>query len=109
MITIKQGDSVAIFIELTVDGQVLTPDLLDDLEVYIGEDLGYYFRDGGLKFDDSTQRWYIWPTQEDTFSLNPGTYKVEIRPKYRDRNVTVKGYELDDKIKVRSSASREVL
>ena len=108
-ITIKQGDSVAIFLDLTVNGQTLTPDMVDDLEVYVGEDLGYYYRNGGVKFDNATQRWYIWPTQEETFNLDEGSYKVEIRPKYRDQHVTVKGYELDDKIKVKRTASREVL
>ena len=109
MVTIKQGDSVAIFFNLAVNGKTLTPDMVEDLEIYVGDVLGYYYKTGGVKFDTVNQRWYIWPSQEETFGLDEGSYKVEVRPKYRDNNVTVKGFELNDKIKVKASSSREVL
>jgi len=109
-VTIMQGDSYAIFMNLTQNGFVLTPDMINDLEVCVGANLRLSYSDDSVWFDDSTQRWYIWPTQEQTFGLEPGIHKVEIRVKYRNQNTTnVKGYVIIDKIKVNSAVSREVL
>lgn len=109
-VTIMQGDSYPIFINLTQDGSVLTPDLLDDLEIYVGEDLRLSYADGTAKFDESSKRWYIWPTQEETFNLEEGSHKVEVRAKYKNTNtVNVKGHTIIDRIKVKSATSREVL
>lgn len=110
MLTIKQGDSYGILLNLSQDGQVLVPDMVNDIEVCIGETLRYSAVDGGVKFDTNTNKWYIWPTQDETFSLEEGTHKVEIRVKYKNNTKTnVKGYDLLDKVKVRGSVSREVL
>lgn len=109
--TIMQGDSYPIFLNLKQNGgMVLTPNVLDDLEIYIGEDLRMSYADGSVKYDESSKRWYIWPTQEQTFSLEEGSYKVEIRVKYHNNNtVNVKGQTIFDRIKVKGAASREVL
>ena len=109
-ITIMQGDSYPIFLNLTQDGMVLSPDLLSDLEVYVGENLRLSYVEGTVMFDTSSKRWYIWPTQEQTFALEEGGNKVEIRAKYKNENTTnVKGYVIVDRIKVKSAQSREVL
>lgn len=109
VITIKQGDSYPIFMKLTVNGSVLSSDLVDDLEIYVGEDLRLSYADGDAKFDESSNRWYIWPTQEQTFALEEGIHKVDIRPKFKNPNINVKGFTLEDKIKVKAATSREVL
>lgn len=109
-VTIKQGDSYGIFLNLNQSGQTLTPDMVDDIEIYIGEALRFSAVDGGVKFDTSSNRWFIWPTQEQTFTLEEGTHKVEIRVKFKNANKpNVKGHDLSDKIKVKGSQSREVL
>lgn len=109
-VTIMQGDSRAIFLNLTQNGSPLTPDLIDDLEVSIGDILQFAFAEDRVKFDAGTSRWCIWPTQDETFSLDEGSYKVEIRVKYHNMNTTnVQGYTLNDKIKVKPALSREVL
>ena len=109
-ITIMQGDSYPIFLNLTQDGMVLSPDLLSDLEVYVGENLRLTYVEGTVMFDPSSNRWYIWPTQEQTFALEEGGNKVEARPKYKNENKTyVKGFKFTDKIKVIGAKSREVL
>lgn len=109
-ITIMQGDSYPIFLNLTQDGMILSPDLLSDLEVYVGENLRLSYADGTVMFDTSTKRWYIWPTQEQTFALEEGGNKVEVRPKYKNESKTyVKGYKFVDRIKVLGAQSREVL
>lgn len=109
-ITIMQGDSYPIFLNLTQDGMALSPDLLSDLEVYVGENLRLSYVEGTVMFDTSSKRWYIWPTQEQTFALEEGGNKVEIRPKYKNETkIYVKGHKLIDRIKVLGAQSREVL
>ena len=109
-VTIKQGDSVGIFLNLKQNGSVLLPEYVDDIEVCVGEGLRLTAVEGTVKFDSASKRWYIWPTQEQTFSLEEGSYKVEIRVKYHNNNtVNVKGQTIFDRIKVKGAASREVL
>lgn len=109
-VTIMQGDSFPIFLNLVQDGAVLVPDMVDDLEIYVGEGLRFSYASGTVQYDNESARWYIWPTQENTFTLEEGSYKVEVRIKYKNQNTTnVNGFTLDDKIKVRGANSREVL
>ena len=109
-VEIMQGDSYAIFMDLTQDGNILTPSMIDELEVQIGENLRLSYQEDTVKFDEQSSRWYIWPTQEQTFALEEGSHKVEIRVRYHNQNTTnVQGYTLSDKIKVKGAVSREVL
>ena len=109
-IQIMQGDSRAIFINFTVNGSTLTPDMIDDLEVMVGEELRFAYSEDTVKYDASRNRWYIWPTQDQTFNLDEGSHKVEVRVKFHNQNTTnVKGYTIDDKVKVKGAQSREVL
>ena len=109
-VVIKQGDSRAIFFDMKVNGATLTPDMIENLEIYIGQELRLTYQEGGVKFDSNSQRWYIWPTQEQTFKLEEGNHPVEIRRKYKNTDMdNVIGHDLDEKIKVKGSTSREVL
>lgn len=109
-VTIMQGDSYPVFINLTQNGMVLVPDMLENLEIHVGADLRFTYAEGTVHYDEGTKRWYIWPTQEQTFSLEPGIHRVEMRIKYHNQNTTnVKGSTVTDKIKVTEAVSREVL
>ena len=109
-IQIMQGDSRAIFLNFTVNGSALTPDMIDDLEVMVGEALRFAYAEDTVRYDVLRGKWYIWPTQEETFGLEEGSHKVEVRVRFRNQNTTnVKGYTIDDKIKVKGAQSREVL
>ena len=109
-VTIKQGDSRIIWFNLKVNGEILTPDMIEELEIYIGDNLRLTFGEGEIKFDSVSNRWYIWPTQEQTFALDVGSHKVEIRRKYKNATIdNVLGYDLPEKIKVKASTSQEVL
>lgn len=109
-VVIKQGDSRDIYFAMKVNGSPLTPDMLEDLEICIGEELRLTYQNGGVKFDSNSQRWYIWLSQKQTFSLEEGNYKVEIRRKYKNTpRDNVIGNELTEKIKVIGSLSQEVL
>ncbi|MGM9589407.1 MAG: hypothetical protein ACI3V0_04440 [Faecousia sp.] len=110
ILTIMQGDSYPVFINMTQDGTILVPDMIDNLEIHVGSDLRFAFSDGTIHFDENTKRWYIWPTQEQTFALSPGVHKIEMRVKYHNQNTTnVKGTTITDKIKINEATSREVL
>lgn len=76
MITITQGESWPIFLLLRQDGVLLTPDMLQDLEVHIGDNYRKLYSDGGVKFDAEMGKWYIFPTVEETAAMEEGTYKV---------------------------------
>lgn len=109
-VTIKQGDSRIIWFNLKVNGATLTPDMIDDIEICVGDDLRMTASGGEVKYDVGTQRWFIWPTQEQTFALDEGNHKVEIRRKYRNgTSENVIGHDLSEKFKVKGSTSREVL
>lgn len=109
-VTIKQGDSRIIWFNLMVGGVPLTPNMVEDIEIYVGDNLRLTASGGEVTYDTGSQRWFIWPTQEQTFALDEGSHKVEIRRKYKDgASENVIGYELPDKIKVKSAVSREVL
>lgn len=110
MIKIKQGDSCGVYLNLKQNGNKLLPEYVDDIEVCVEGNLRLTAVEGTVKFDSASKRWYIWPTQEQTFGLEEGIHKVEIRVKYKNNaNTNVKGYDLADRIKVLGSMSKEVL
>ena len=82
---IMQGDSYPIYIELSQDGGPLLPEVLDELEICVGEAMRKLMSDGGAQFDEDSNRWYIHPTQQETFALDAGrAYKVQARPRYKN-------------------------
>lgn len=106
-ITIMQGDSYPLFLNLHQDGKLLTPSMVEDMEVCVGDVLRFTKSEGTLGYDEAKKMWYFWPTQEDTF-LMEGMYDVYVRPKYPNTPPQVYGYKVD-KIKVIYTESREVL
>ena len=72
MITLKQGESFRIYINLNQDGQVLTPSMISDIMFCIGSDFVKTMSNGGVEFDTSSGRWFIFPTQEETLDLSAG-------------------------------------
>lgn len=81
-IRMMQGDSYYVFINMTQQEQVLLPEIVDDMEICVGEDLRYTVSGGTVGFDTESQQWYFRPTQEETLSLDPGQYTVIVRVKY---------------------------
>jgi hypothetical protein len=108
-IKMMQGDSYHVFIDMTQYEETLMPDIVDDLEVSVGEDLQYSVSEGRVGFDTATNRWFFRPTQEETFSLEPGQYSVIVRVKYaNDPMSDVKGVMVG-RIIIEDSYSEEVL
>ena len=81
--TIMQGDSYPIYIELTQDGDVLTPDQIAELEVCVGDQLRYLYSSGGVSFDKDSNEWMIYPTQQETLGLEIGSHVVMVRVRYQ--------------------------
>lgn len=106
-ITIMQGDSYPLFLNLQQDGQLLTPAMVEDLEICVGDALRFTKSEGTLNYDPSKKMWYFWPTQEETFEME-GIYDIYVRAKYPNTPPQVYGYKLD-KIKVTDTQSEEVL
>ena len=111
MTTIMQGDSYPIYIDLLQDGSPLKPHMIDDLAVYVGESLSKTYSGGGVAFEHTTSRWYIRPTQAESFALEEGVYDVIVRVKYKNQPESdVKGEEID-RLRVRAfrGGTQEVL
>lgn len=83
-IKMMQGDSYVVPIDLTLNGQKLTPDIADDVEICIGEVMRMTFSGGTVGYDLATERWYIRPTQAETIALEPDTYNAVARIKIGD-------------------------
>lgn len=89
MATIKmmQGDARTIPFSLTLNNEmVLSPDHIADLEVCIGSDDGALIRkllsENTIGFDNASGKWFFRLSQEETLSLEPGSYSAVARPKF---------------------------
>lgn len=107
--TIMQGDSYPIYIELVQDGKRLTPEMVADVEVCVGNKLRKLYTEDEVFFEDSTNRWYIYPTQEETMELPVDEHTVIARIRYKNVGKDeVVGVNLG-KIKVTDSISEEAI
>lgn len=107
--TIMKGDSYPIYIELVQDNTTLTPEMVAELEVCVGESLRKLYTQNEVMFDKSSGHWYIWPTQEETLALNDGACFVIVRVKYKNEDLAeVKGMKVGV-INVIDTFSEEVI
>ena len=82
--TIMQGDSYPIYIDLEQDGLPLTPDMVAEMEVTVGDNLSKLYSKGGVLFDEETDRWYIHPSQKETLTLPADQmHDVIVRIRYK--------------------------
>lgn len=103
-----QGDSYPVFINLKQYGVTLKPDMIDDLEVCVGEHLRKTWSGGGVAFDTGMQMWYIRPTQKETLNLPEDSHTVIVRVKYKNQPADVKGIPVG-RIVIQDTHSEEVL
>lgn len=111
MATIKmmQGDSYAIFVNLKIDGNPLTPNMVSEVEITIGDSLRKLYSAGGVKYDTSLLQWYISPTQEETLAMEPNGYDVQARIKLKNgQNSSVKGVSVG-RVVIVDAQSEEVI
>ena len=83
-IKLHQGDSYGIPVLLIQDGAPLTPELVQEIQLTVGNQLHRSLSAGDL-LTTATPGYYCFvPTQAETLAMKPGTYDVAVRVKYRD-------------------------
>lgn len=75
MIRITRGESYPIFFNIKQDGYSLTPNMILDLEIHI-EEFEKSYLGGGVFFDQTSGRWYIFPSTAETESWEEGSHVV---------------------------------
>lgn len=107
MATIKmmQGDSYVVFFALTLNQTPLTPDMVDDVEVCVGEALRKTLSSGSVGYDTETEQWYMRPSQAETMAMEVNAYEVIARVKFGD---DVKGIVIG-RIIITDTHSEEVI
>lgn len=78
-----QGDSYAVPITLKMrdTGDIITPGMVSEIEVCVGQNLRKIYSSGQVLYDATQLQWYFVPTQQETFDLEPDTYEVQARVK----------------------------
>lgn len=79
---IYQGDSYPIPFGLEQADYVLTPEMVADIRLTVGEELSYTMSSGGVFFDAESQKWYFRPSQAETLALDVDSYQVMAKVKY---------------------------
>ena len=76
---ILQGDSYPIPVEIMQDGAIVTPEMVEEVEITIGTEVRKTYSSGEIFYEDEV--WYFLLGQADSFSLSGG-YDVVLRLKY---------------------------
>ena len=88
VIRIMQGDACRLAFQIRQNGTIVTPEMITDLEVTVGN-LRKTYLDGGITFE--SECWYTYLSQEDTKSLSGSEY-IRLRIRYLDQPwVAVRG------------------
>lgn len=114
VIKMMQGDSYSIpFTIMMNDTTEVTPDIVSELELCIGNEDGASIRKTlsaeTVWFEYSSRQWFFRPTQQETLRLNPGSYNVIARMKFsNDEDSDVIGVEIG-RIIIADTQSEEVI
>ena len=79
--------------------------MISDIMFCIGSDFVKTMSIGGVEFDASTGRWFIFPTQEETLDLSAGEKPLVCSIKYPDGTVIIRDL---DTVRVERSICQEV-
>lgn len=83
MITIIQGESYPINVTINYGGKPLTPEKVADIMICLGN-VRKKYSDDTLDFNESTNKWVFYPTQDETLGIPPGFHKIWIHIKAKD-------------------------
>lgn len=106
-----QGDSYAVDISLilTETNAVVTPNMVSEIEICVGEAIRKTYSAGEVQYDAINMKWYFIPSQEETLAMEPGGYEVQVRPKFNNGAYsTVKGIKVGQ-IVIFPANSKEVI
>lgn len=108
-VRMMQGDSESLFMQLGIDGKTLTPNMVSEIEVTVGQSLRKLYSSGEVHYDQSSSLWYFIPTQEETLAMEPNGYEVQARIKLPNGQYSpVTGITVG-RIVILSSQSKEVI
>lgn len=110
-VRMMQGDSYPVFVALkmTQTGDPITPAMVGDVEIYVGDSLRKTYAAGEVLYDERQLEWWFLPTQEETFALEPDSYDVQTRVKFPNGQYsTVKGIKVGT-ILILDASSKEVI
>lgn len=106
---IMQGDEYDIYINLKQDGIVIKPEMVDDIEICIGDSVRKTYSNETVLFNSKELKWYLRLTQQETLSMTVGQHETIGRIKYGGIPYNdVIGIKLESII-VMPTTSREVL
>lgn len=108
-IKMMQGDSRSVFANLEIDGKTLTPDMVSEVEITVGESMRKLHSSGEVKYDPSKQQWYFIPTQEETLAMVPNGYEVQARIKLPNGEYSAVTGITIGRIIILASQSKEVI
>lgn len=89
MITLKQGESYRIYLNLRQDGAPLIPEMVADVKICIGSVWSKTYKSGGVMFDFTKNQWFIFPTQAETLAMKEGRFSLCCHVKYQDSSVII--------------------
>ena len=108
-VRMMQGDSRSLFVQLKLDGKPVTPGMVSEIEITVGESLRKLQSSGEVMYDSASQLWYFIPTQEETLAMEPNGYAVQARIKLPNGQYSpVTGITVG-RIIILSSQSKEVI
>ena len=91
-IKMMQGDSYSIYLDLKIDGKAVVPNMISEIEITVGDAFRKLYSSGEVNYDFGSKQWYFTPTQEETLSMKPNSYEVQVRIKFQNGiNSSVKG------------------
>ena len=111
---IMQGDSYSLRFTLTLNEETnVTPDMVSEVELCIGNDEGAEIRKtytaGEVWYDNSVGKWFFRLSQENTLGMDPGSYGIIVRPKFKsDVNADVIGVKIGNVVII-DTYSEEVI
>jgi hypothetical protein len=81
--SIIQGDSYSLGIKLTSDGDIITPDLVAEIQFILGKLEKFYkpYESGEVVYNSESQSYEFPLTQAETYSMQGGA-KLQVRTKF---------------------------
>ena len=85
---ISQGDQRMVPFDIKLNGEILTPDDLTELEICAAEGaFRKLLSSGEVAYDYDNSHWAFLLKQEETLAMEPGTYNVQARPVWSDGTI----------------------
>jgi hypothetical protein len=104
---IMRGDATTIPVDTKYNGQILTPDIIADIELSVEDKIAKLYSSGEVWFDKDSMRWNFRLSQEETFNLRPAKYGVIARIKFPGaENYDVNGFHVGEIIVMQTYSKR---